>query len=99
MNFSELLHIYRSNKRIQSIPEQWHSGQESCVHLQGISGSLISFIAAATFKQGGFNHVFVFPDKDSAAYFHNDLTAILDKKDKVVGVVTPSSILNLLEDY
>lgn len=81
MEFSELLNTYLADPQVKSIPEQWHAGQDSCTRLCGLSGSMVSFLAAAVCKQQRINHLFIFPDKEQAAYFHNDLLALMPGKD------------------
>ena len=51
------------------------------LHLKGLSGSSRSFAAAAVYDVTSAVHFFILPDKESAAYFYNDLEQILDEKD------------------
>ena len=70
-------------KRFGSLPqisrlEQWLSGERGRVlHLKGLAGSSPAVVAACVLKQSKRNHVFVLPDKETAAYFQNDLDNFL----------------------
>jgi len=50
----------------------------SRILLKGMVGSARAFVAAAVARQCKGIHLFVLPDKESAAYFFNDLEQILD---------------------
>ncbi len=81
MNLQEILDAYINSaqtKRIASILENTSVGD---IHLKGLIGSQDAFVASAVFKQSNFNHFFVLSEKEEAAYFHNNLEALLQKKD------------------
>lgn len=77
MNLPELLVNYENDSRLKelaaglSLPNPLLS-----VHLKNVCGSVISFYANAILQASPCNHVFVFDDKESAAYFHNDLSEL-----------------------
>ncbi len=50
-------------------------------HLKGLSGSSISFVIAACFKQADAPFLLVFNDKEEAAYHLNDLEQMIGEKD------------------
>ncbi|MCX6305224.1 MAG: transcription-repair coupling factor [Bacteroidetes bacterium] len=47
------------------------------LHLRGLVGSSRSLLAAAVFEETIHTHLIILPDKESAAYFFNDLQQIL----------------------
>src|SRR5690606_11672139 len=49
--------------------------------LTGLAGSAAAMAAAALWQQRPLNHVFILRDKEEAAYFHNDLEALLQSLD------------------
>jgi transcription-repair coupling factor (superfamily II helicase) len=49
------------------------------INLPGLVGSSRSFITAAVFGRMASSHVVVMPDKETAAYFHNDLESIFSE--------------------
>lgn len=83
MDLPELLSIYQEqDERVKSIIEQIANAEHPVnLHLKGIAGSLLSFVAAATYKQLQHNHLFILNDREEAAYFLNDLETIIKKKD------------------
>ncbi|MDR1668227.1 MAG: transcription-repair coupling factor [Bacteroidales bacterium] len=48
------------------------------IHLRGLSCSSPALVAAALIQKTANNHVFIFSDAETAAYFHNDLSNILE---------------------
>jgi transcription-repair coupling factor (superfamily II helicase) len=52
------------------------------IHLKGLAGSSRAFIASAVFGRSPSLQLHILPDKESAAYFHNDLEQIFDEKEK-----------------
>lgn len=62
-------------------PEAPLGGMGADIFLQGLIGSQDSFVAAAVFKQTGFNHLFILSDKEEAAYFQNNIKNLLGSKD------------------
>jgi transcription-repair coupling factor (superfamily II helicase) len=53
----------------------------SCFQLKGIVGSSKAFISAAVFTSVSGLHFHILPDKESAAYFYNDLEQILNDRE------------------
>lgn len=51
------------------------------IHLTGMTGSMDAFVAGAVFRNTDYNHFFVCTDKEEAAYFQNNLKAVLGAKD------------------
>nr|NQU89058.1 transcription-repair coupling factor [Bacteroidota bacterium] len=51
------------------------------IHLSGLKGSEPSFMAASLVNSHKGTQVFVLPDKENAAYFHNDLEAIFGERE------------------
>ncbi|MDR1864817.1 MAG: transcription-repair coupling factor [Bacteroidales bacterium] len=47
------------------------------VHLKGLACSSPALVAATVIRQMRNHHVFIFPDAETAAYFHNDLVNVL----------------------
>jgi len=51
------------------------------IHLKGLAGSSKSVVAAKIFAALGGIHLFIFPDKEEAAYMYNDLVNLLGPGD------------------
>lgn len=97
MDKPSLLDRYRDDKRLRRAAEMLASSaakgpdakpdEPARIHLAGPTGSAIAVAAASVVKhhepacgQAG-HHLFVLDDKEEAAYFLNDLQALLDRKD------------------
>jgi len=50
------------------------------ISISGLSGSAISFVAEATFRQLGGTYLFVVPEREQAAYLLNDLENVVGKE-------------------
>ncbi|MFN8297709.1 MAG: transcription-repair coupling factor [Chitinophagales bacterium] len=85
MTIEELLQRYGASAQVKQLVQALNIEQSgdtaNDVFLQGLTGSQDAFIAAAAFKETGFNHLFVLADKEEAAYFQNNLKNILGSKD------------------
>lgn len=85
MTIEELLQRYGASEQVKQLVQALNTEQSgdtaNDVFLQGLTGSQDAFIAAAAFKETGFNHLFVLGDKEEAAYFQNNLKNILGSKD------------------
>ena len=51
------------------------------IQLKGLVGSSKAFVSAAVFTSVSGLHFHILPDKESAAYFYNDLEQILNDRD------------------
>lgn len=83
MNISSFLEEF---KRLEVVDEAAKSliHENSCVHLKGLFGSFKSVFSLTLSEQIPGNHLFVLRDKESAAYFLNDLESLLDNNSKVL---------------
>ena len=82
MELHALLELFRQDERVRLVADELTAdkiGQK--VHLTGIVGSGAAFVASAAYLSSGRNHLFILEDKESAAYFQNDLQTLLLKKD------------------
>lgn len=53
----------------------------SRIAIRGLFGSSPAFVVAALFRKSKSSHLVVMPDKESAAYFYNDVENILEEQD------------------
>ncbi|MDZ4844851.1 MAG: transcription-repair coupling factor [Chitinophagales bacterium] len=81
MNLDSLLGLYRNDPRVRLVTEKMQATPPARLHLAGVVCSADAFIAAAVFSKASFNHVFIYPDKEEAAYFQNNLSNLLEKKE------------------
>ncbi|MBL7766055.1 MAG: transcription-repair coupling factor [Chitinophagaceae bacterium] len=81
MNVQYLQDLYAQHPRLKSLTDDILLPGAKLIELKDCRASAFSFFSSAVFKSLDVNHVFVFDDKESAAYFHNDfesLTGALD---------------------
>ena len=77
----EILSYYRDSRQIKEL-NQWLQGKDGNVlHIAGTAGSSPALIASCGLADPDTNHVFILSDKESAAYFHNDLFNFSGRKD------------------
>lgn len=84
LNHSALLSAYYQHPGVQEILNLSESASQLKrfrLHLRGLVASSKSFVAVSVFSKCPAVHFFILPDKESAAYFYNDLENILDEKD------------------
>lgn len=79
-NFQDLLLRYRQDPRTLRITENLTAANQP-LFLSGMVGSQAALVAAAAFLQAPRHHVFILEDKETAAYFYNDLSSILSNKE------------------
>jgi transcription-repair coupling factor (superfamily II helicase) len=88
MNIQEPARIYLQSDPIRQIAGEL-SKDKAQVALRGLVGSGLAFSAQALIKSMTVDHLFVFNDKEEAAYFHNDLRKFEEKD--FVAVFYPES--------
>ncbi|NCU37233.1 hypothetical protein EOM75_14655, partial [Candidatus Falkowbacteria bacterium] len=82
MNTAEILEHYTGNAQVRQLAELLQQEQTQRVHLSGSKGSQRAFVAASVMQILRGTQVFVLPDKESAAYFHNDLESLFGERNK-----------------
>lgn len=90
MDHTGLLAAYQEHPGIREVLKQsslltnllTHQPTRFCLHLKGLVGSSRPLVAASVYKTIQGMHFIILPDKESAAYFYNDLENVLDDKDQ-----------------
>jgi len=77
LDLKELLNNYKHHLGTSEILDALESDQQVRIHTSGLLGSLRAIIGISVFSESPFNHLFVLPDKESAAFFYNDLENLL----------------------
>ena len=80
MKLADLKNRYCDDKRIIAIAEKFRDSPLSHVQLLGTSGSLNAFISYGIAKNLPIHQFIVLPDKEEAAYFLNDLEALVGER-------------------
>ena len=75
----DILKFYSRHPKVTETLQQL-KGADDKVYLNGLQGSSKSFIAGEIISNSKQAHLFIFQDKEDAAYFHNDISNILEQK-------------------
>jgi len=76
---SEILQKYQQNPKIGQIAEFFASRKK--INATGLVGSSLSFVIDALFKKSELPFLLLFNDKEEAAYYLNDLEALINDQD------------------
>ena len=79
MSKSEILQKYQQNPKIGQIAEFFASRKK--INATGLVGSSLSFVIDALFKKSELPFLLLFNDKEEAAYYLNDLEALINDQD------------------
>ena len=75
-NKSDPANLYRHHKLYETLQKEVDQRQPETIHLHGLTGSSASLISGALFRDSGSQFLAIFPEKDDAAYFYNDLLSL-----------------------
>jgi transcription-repair coupling factor (superfamily II helicase) len=76
---SEILQKYQQNPKIGQIAEFFASRKK--INATGLVGSSLSFVVDTLFKKSELPFLLLFNDKEEAAYYLNDLEALINDQD------------------
>lgn len=82
MRVENIIEQYNSDERLSALAENLEVTEEGRYRLSGLAGSSAAFVAAAAYQKLPWIHLFILPERESAAYFYNDLENLLSDKDK-----------------
>ena len=68
-------------RKLQDTIAQSENSNTSKLHINGLTGSALSFVLSHTFKSTETPFLLVFNDKEEAAYYLNDLEQLIGEKD------------------
>lgn len=77
MKAMDLKAVFSNSEKAQKICNHFKENELSHVHLQGLVGSAVPFLANGIFSNFPVDQVFILNDKEEAAYFYNDLEKII----------------------
>ncbi|MFP4470799.1 MAG: transcription-repair coupling factor [Bacteroidales bacterium] len=81
MTVHDIIALFQQSKKTTELITHLQEGALQRIHLSGVKGSSRAFVAAAMIATMKGTHIFVLPDKESAAYFHNDLESLFGEKE------------------
>ncbi len=82
LNREQFINIFSQSERIQSLINYLKQRGADAAAIEGLAGSAGAMIAAASIKQVDKPFLFVLSDKESAAYFFNDVENLLGEKNR-----------------
>jgi transcription-repair coupling factor (superfamily II helicase) len=77
MEPKDFFQIYSSHPLMGSITDAINQSGSGTILFRGLSGSAKALLLASVFNRTQTTHVVIIPEKEEAAYFYNDLSAIL----------------------
>jgi transcription-repair coupling factor (superfamily II helicase) len=80
VNIRDLINRYKTDERILTLAKALNLGKGTKLQLKGLVGSADATIAAATYFLLHKPQLFIFPDREEAAYFLSDLEGLLEKE-------------------
>ncbi len=81
MTIKEITGLFQQNPKTGEIIGELKSDYSGRIQVKGMKGSEVAFLAASVIPAVKGTHIFVLPDKETAAYFHNDLESLYGEKD------------------
>ena len=79
MKVEEIIDRYKDQPEVRLALEIARSEETPRIFLKGLVGSSRAFVAVAMFRLIQRHHMIILPDKESAAYFYNDLEALFEE--------------------
>lgn len=81
MQVQDFLALFQKDAIVQTIAEPLKSDKPKHLQIKGLAGSLPAVLATALSQLTKRHQVFVLPDREEAAYFHNDLQNLLPNRE------------------
>jgi len=80
LKIEELLAIFEQDEKAELIVNHLEILVGNRIQLRGLVGSSRALLTSAVYNQLSANHLIILTDKESAAYFFNDLESIFEEK-------------------
>lgn len=78
---ADLLNLFKQSPRVISLKELLLQTHSKHIRLEGLCGSAKAVLPAACLPFFSQPHVFILPDKESAAFFYGDMEQLLGEED------------------
>jgi transcription-repair coupling factor (superfamily II helicase) len=82
LDLKEILTFYRQDTRTSQIARAIQNNTSCRLFLNGLIGSSRALLGAVLHESIPHHHLFVLPDKETAAYFYNDLESLLGERNQ-----------------
>jgi len=80
LNSKQLIKNFTQRPKVQKLISEINDSALKRFHLKGLVGSFRSLIASSVFDKTTGIHLFILPDKETAAYFYNDMESVFEEK-------------------
>ncbi len=80
MEITEILQLFSNDEKCGQLVNHLETIADGSIHLKGLTGSQSPLLLSSIFHEMQENHLVVMPDKESAAYFLNDLESVFGEK-------------------
>ncbi len=80
MQAADIISLYLEHPNTGTLCSNLDKDSPQKTHLKGLSGSSKAYFLAAVYRKLQSSHLVVLNDKEEAAYFHNDLVALLGEE-------------------
>ena len=80
-NLAQLKSLYIEDEKSKALVASFNHDQPRVTQLKGLTGSSLAYRAMAAFKNQRDTQLFIFPNKEEAAYFQNDIQSLFDTKE------------------
>ena len=80
MEITKILQIFSLDEKCSQLVNHLDTMADGSIHVKGLTGSQGPLLLSSIFHELQVNHLVVMPDKESAAYFLNDLESIFGEK-------------------
>jgi len=78
LDLKELTYKYKEHPEVKNFLDQLEKSKR--IYLHGVTGSLDGLFASGTIEQNKRPNLFIFGDKEEAAYFFNDIESLLPEQ-------------------
>ena len=78
MDLKELTYHYKEHPKVKEFFD--HLDKTQKIYIQGVAGSIDGLFASGTIEQNSRPYLFIFGDKEEAAYFFNDIKSLLPEE-------------------
>jgi transcription-repair coupling factor (superfamily II helicase) len=78
MKNNKILELYTVHPELADLIDSFSNSDTEKIQLTGLSGSAKALTVAAAFRKSQNTHLVILTEKEEAAYFYNDLTALID---------------------
>jgi transcription-repair coupling factor (superfamily II helicase) len=80
MQLEDIYKVYRQSETIKQIREEMQQSSPVRLYISGLCGSSKAIVAKVCAEMNVGMHFFIFPDKETAAFFYHDMEQLFNEK-------------------